>query len=127
MNKNTRSYLEQLLQERNEHPEKIAEIEAEINATFRQTHAIVVIDMSGFSRTTIRHGIIHFLAMIHRMRTIVKPVVSEYHGTVVKEDADNIFAVFPTAKNALEAAREVLKQADAAISVLALVMERYLC
>ncbi|MGE5658598.1 MAG: adenylate/guanylate cyclase domain-containing protein [Actinomycetota bacterium] len=127
MNKNTRSYLEQLLQERNEHPEKIAEIEAEINATFRQTHAIVVIDMSGFSRTTIRHGIIHFLAMIHRMRTIVKPVVSEYHGTVVKEDADNIFAVFPTAKNAVEAAREVLKQADAANTMLPEQMDIYLC
>ena len=36
-----------------------------------------------------------FLAMIHRMHAIVYPVIAEYGGTVVKEEADNIFAVFP--------------------------------
>jgi adenylate cyclase len=110
MKTNNRAYLESLLQERNEHPERMAEIDAKINETFRQNYAILVMDMSGFSRTTVRYGIIHFLAMIHRMHGIVKPIISECGGTVVKEEADNIFAVFPDVKSAVEAAIDSLKE-----------------
>ena len=127
MKTNNRAYLEKLLQERNERPEKMAEIDAQINATFRQTHAIMVIDMSGFSRTTVRHGIIHFLAMIHRMHAIVKPVIAEYGGTVVKEEADNIFAVFPDVKSAVQAAIDSLKHTGAVNTTLPPEMDIYLC
>lgn len=127
MKTNNRAYLEKLLQERNERPEKMAEIDAQINATFRQTHAIMVIDMSGFSRTTVRHGIIHFLAMIHRMHAIVKPVIADYGGTVVKEEADNIFAVFPDVKSAVQAAIDSLKHTGAVNTTLPPEMDIYLC
>ncbi|MBE9161426.1 MULTISPECIES: adenylate/guanylate cyclase domain-containing protein [Microcoleaceae] len=127
MKTNNRSYLKKLLQERNEHPERMAEIDEKINATFRQTHAILVMDMSGFSRTTVRYGIIHFLAMIHRMHGIVKPVISEYSGIVVKEEADNIFAVFPDVKSAVEAAIDCLKQTGAVNTTLPPEMDIYLC
>jgi class 3 adenylate cyclase len=127
MKKNNRANLQKLLQERNEHPEKMAEIDAEINANFRQTHAILVIDMSGFSRTTVRYGIIHFLAMIHRMHAIVKPIISECGGTVVKEEADNIFAVFPDVKSAVEVAIDSLKQTAAVNTTLPPEMDIYLC
>jgi adenylate cyclase len=127
MKTNNRAYLEKLLQERNERPEKMAEIDAQINATFRQNHAIMVIDMSGFSRTTVRHGIIHFLAMIHRMHAIVKPVIADYGGTVVKEEADNIFAVFPDVKSAVQAAIDSLKHTGAVNTTLPPEMDIYLC
>jgi adenylate cyclase len=127
MKTNNRAYLEKLLQERNERPEKMAEIDAQINATFRQTHAIMVIDMSGFSRTTVRYGIIHFLAMIHRMHAIVKPVIADYGGTVVKEEADNIFAVFPDVKSAVQAAIDSLKHTGAVNTTLPPEMDIYLC
>jgi adenylate cyclase len=127
MAKNNRAYLQKLLQERNERPEKAAEIDAEINATFRQNHAILVMDMSGFSRTTIRYGIIHFLAMIHRMHVIVKPIISEHGGTIVKEEADNIFAVFSDVKSAVEAAIDSVKQTAAANTTLPPEMDIYLC
>ncbi|MFB8795397.1 MAG: adenylate/guanylate cyclase domain-containing protein [Microcoleus sp.] len=127
MKTNNRAYLEKLLQERNERPEKMAEIDAEINANFRQTHAILVMDMSGFSRTTVRYGIIHFLAMIHRMHAIVKPVIAEYGGTVVKEEADNIFAVFPDVKSAVKAAINSLKHTGAVNTTLPPEMDIYLC
>jgi len=127
MKTNNRVYLEKLLQERNERPEKMAEIDAEINANFRQTHAILVMDMSGFSRTTVRYGIIHFLAMIHRMHAIVKPVIAEYGGTVVKEEADNIFAVFPDVKSAVKAAINSLKHTGAVNTTLPPEMDIYLC
>ncbi len=127
MKTNNRANLQNLLQERNERPEKMAEIDAEINATFRQTHAILVMDMSGFSRTTVRYGIIHFLAMIHRMHAIVKPIISECGGTVVKEEADNIFAVFPDVKSAVESAIDSLKQTGAVNTTLPPEMDIYLC
>ena len=119
--------MEKLLQERNEHPENMAEIDAKINAAFGQNHAILVMDMSGFSRTTVRYGIIHFLAMIHRMHVIVKPIIAECGGTVVKEEADNIFAVFPDVKSAVEAAIDSLKQTAAVNTTLPPEMDIYLC
>jgi adenylate cyclase len=127
MKTNNRAYLEKLLQERNERPEKMAEIDAQINAAFSQNHAIMVIDMSGFSRTTVRYGIIHFLAMIHRMHAIVKPVIADYGGTVVKEEADNIFAVFPDVKSAVQAAIDSLKHTGAVNTTLPPEMDIYLC
>ncbi|MCZ0898929.1 adenylate/guanylate cyclase domain-containing protein, partial [Microcoleus sp. HI-ES] len=127
MKTNNRANLEKLLQERNEHPERMAEIDEKINATFRKNYAILVMDMSGFSRTTLRYGIIHFLAMIHRMHGIVKPIISEYSGTVVKEEADNIFAVFPDVKSAVEAAIDSVKQTAAVNTTLPPEMDIYLC
>ena len=127
MKTNNRAYLESLLQERNEHPERMAEIDAKINENFRQNYAILVMDMSGFSRTTVRYGIIHFLAMIHRMHGIVKPIISEGGGTVVKEEADNIFAVFPDVKSAVEAAIDSLKQTAAVNTTVPPEMDIYLC
>src|ERR1044072_9811790 len=110
---NKKEELHQLLQERIEHPERIAEIDQKIRAAFAETHALMVLDMSGFSRLTIRYGIIHFLAMIHRMNGIVTPAVEEYGGHVVKVDADDVFAVFPDVGKALDASQDILKRLEA--------------
>jgi adenylate cyclase len=106
----TRESLTRLLQRRNEHPEGLAEIDAEIWRTFGETHAIWVLDMCGFSRLTMRYGITHFLAMIHRLQGIVRPVIARRGGHVVKTDADNVFAVFETVAAAAGAARDVQEQ-----------------
>jgi adenylate cyclase len=110
---NTRAELNRLLQLRNEHPEKAVEIDAQIHQTFLQSHAVMVLDMSGFSRLTIRHSIIHFLAMLRRLCAIALPIVEQYQGSLVKQEADNIFAVFPTVEAAIEAAIDILKSLDA--------------
>lgn len=107
-----------MLQERNEHPERMAEIDAKIKETFGETHAILVMDMSGFSRMTLKHGIIHFLSMIHRMNEIAKPAIEEHGGEVVKFEADNAFAVFTEVEQAVEAAIDILKRLSAANTML---------
>jgi adenylate cyclase len=99
--------LERLLDQRNEHPERIARIDHAIHARFEQCHAILVLDMCGFSRLTLRYGIIHFLAMIRRMNLIARPAIEGARGHVVKTEADNIFAVFPDVPQALTAARRI--------------------
>jgi len=99
--------LDKLLNERVEHPERSKAIDAKIKKTFEKKVAILVLDMSGFSRLTQRYGIIHYLAMIRRMRRVVAPVIAKNKGVVVKFDADNAFAVFLKPEHALKAAFEI--------------------
>ena len=115
---NTKAELNRLLGERSLHPERAAEIDAEIYATFSVTRAVLIMDMTGFSRTTITHGVIHFLTMIHRMNEVTQPVIERHGGLLVKFEADNLFAVFTTVDEALEAARDVINCLEAANAVL---------
>jgi adenylate cyclase len=104
--------LRALLRTRNEHPERLAEIDRLIRDRFTRTLSVLVLDMSGFSRLTQRYGIIHFLAMIERMQQLVLPVVTAPHhgGRLLKLEADNVYAVFPDAPLAVDAAREVQRR-----------------
>ena len=118
INKRTKARIEKFLQERNEHPERAAEIDARIRKVFGETLAVFVMDMSGFSRQTLRYGIIHFLAQIHRMHSIATPVVEGHGGEVIKYEADNIFAVFPEVEQAVEAAIELDRSLELADTML---------
>lgn len=109
MANNTRSELIRLLQARIEHPEQSADIDQQIHATFDRDCAILVLDLSGFSRLTVRHGIIHFLTMVHRMTAIATPFIQQHQGFVIKQEADNLFAAFPEVAEAVGAAVDVLK------------------
>ena len=104
----TRASLDELLVERNEHPERLAEIDRRIWEDFGETRAVWVLDMCGFSRLTRRYGITHFLAMIHRLQALVRPIVVDEGGTVVKTEADNVFAVFDDVAPAVTTARRLL-------------------
>ena len=104
---NTQETLHQLLHDRCLYPEHAAEIDAQIYATFSATRAVMVMDMSGFSRTTVRYGVVHFLTMIQRMNELARPCVEEQGGMVVKFLADNVFAVFPEVIPAMRAAHDL--------------------
>jgi adenylate cyclase len=102
--------LARLLDARNEHPESLAEIDAEIWQRFGRTRAVLVLDMCGFSRLTMRYGITHFLAMIRRLQTIVKPVIAAGSGRVIKTEAD--------IPQALASARAIQRRLDTANTFL---------
>ena len=106
--------LARLLDARNEHPESLAEIDAEIWRRFGRTRAVLVLDMCGFSRLTMRYGITHFLAMIRRLQTIVQPVIAAGGGQIIKTEADNVFATFDDVPPALATARAIQRSLDAA-------------
>jgi len=114
----TRARLGKMLQERNEHPERAAAIDEEITKLFGETVAVMVMDMSGFSRQTLRHGIIHFLAQIHRMHSIATPIVERHRGELIKREADNVFAIFSSVDDAVAAAIEMDAGLDAANTML---------
>jgi class 3 adenylate cyclase len=110
-----RARLVELLDLRNQHPERLETIDAEIRAAFAETHAVFVLDMAGFSRLVQRYGTTHYLAMIRRLHLMALPMVAAQGGRVVKTEADNVFAVFPGVGAALVCARELnesLKRAN---------------
>lgn len=123
----TKKELSQFLQERNEHPERVAEIDAKICELFAQTCAILVLDMSSFSRLTIKYGIVHFLAMVHRMNAVTAPVVEEYGGEIIKLEADNVFAIFPDVLAAVDASVDIVKRLSAANTMLPEETDLYAC
>lgn len=114
----TRERLYKFLRERNEQPDRCREIDSRIRELFAETIAVLIMDMSGFSRQTIRHGIIHFLAKIQRMHSIAIPLIEARGGLIVKLEADNIYAVFTEVADAVEAAVDIQKGLDAANTLL---------
>jgi len=91
-----------MLRRRNQSPERVAEIDREILATFQRRLAILVLDMCGFSRLTAKHGPLFYLSMIVQMEEAATPAVLNNGGRVIKQEADNFFAVFDAAGQALE-------------------------
>jgi adenylate cyclase len=105
---NTHARLDALLSRIIQEPERRDEIAEEIERDFTQRRAVLVLDMSGFSRTTQLHGIVTFLMMIHQMRLLAAPVVAACGGKLVKAEADNLYCLFETADAAVRAAREII-------------------
>lgn len=113
-----RAYLNQLLSERNQHAARAAEIDAQIVRTFEQRVAILAMDMCGFTSITMAYGIIHFLAMIRQMEEVATPAIIGNGGRVIKQEADDLFAVFSEPAQALEAALDIRRGFAAINNVL---------
>lgn len=79
-------------------------IEDELWQEFGEEHAVFDLDMSGFSLLTRKYGIVHYLSMVKRMQLTTEPIIDSFGGTVVKYEADNCFALFPTPLSAINAA-----------------------
>lgn len=82
-------------------------VEAEIWQDFGVQKAVFALDMSGFSLTVRRAGIIGYLGQIRRMLRIGIPLVKANEGEIVKTEADNILALFPDVAQAVKAAEEI--------------------
>jgi adenylate cyclase len=110
--------LKTLLRERNQFPERAGEIDRRLAASFGRRMAVLVLDMCGFSRLTSRRGILFYLSMIVQMEDAARPAVANNGGLVVKQEADNLFALFRTPAEALEAAMDIFLAFRAVNSVM---------
>lgn len=79
-------------------------IENELWEKYGTERAVFVLDMSGFSLLTRKYGIVHYMSMVRRMQRTTEPIILSYKGNVVKYEADNCFALFPTPLQAVNAA-----------------------
>lgn len=84
-------------------PAERKRIEAKIWDDFGVERAVLVVDMSGFSELTQRHGIVHYLSMVRRMQLTAQPIIESHGGEVIKFEADNCFAMFPDSLGAIRA------------------------
>ena len=87
---------------------RVAALDRRICRKFERQVAIFVLDMAGFTRITVARGILHYLMMIHRMRELCVPVVRRHRGVVVRTEADNLFARFPTVSHAVDTSLDIL-------------------
>jgi adenylate cyclase len=97
-----------------------ARVEAEIWQAFGVEQAVLVLDMSQFSLSVRRDGILPYLGHIRRMQRLMSPVVEAHGGQVVKFVADNLFATFATAEAAALAAiamQRALSENDAGFAI----------
>lgn len=113
-----RRLLRRLLSERNQFPGRVTEIDQQLRDAFERKVAILALDMSGFSRLTVQYGIIHYLAMIHQMDEAARPAVTGNGGTVIKQEADNLYAIFEDPARALDSALDIFRAFDAVNSVV---------
>lgn len=87
-----------------EEPARRRQIETTLWKRYGAEYAVFVLDMSGFSMLTRRHGIVHYLSMVKRMQMTTEPIIESFGGSMIKYEADNCFAVFPDPLAAVNAA-----------------------
>jgi adenylate cyclase len=74
-----------------------------IRSRFVKEATLFCSDMSGFSRICKAEGILHFLALLKTMQSILLPILESHGGELVKVAADNLFVVFDSPTAAMEA------------------------
>ena len=79
-------------------------IEQLIRNTFAKKKAVLALDMSDFTLSVRREGILPYLCQIRRMHRITLPIVRSHQGELIKYEADNLLAVFDDPRQAVEAA-----------------------
>ncbi len=81
--------------------------------------AILAADSSGFTRTTQRHGIVHFLGVMTIAYDELIPLIEGSGGEVLSHNADNILAIFDdpvAASDAAQAMHAALNRRNAGLS-----------
>lgn len=73
-------------------------------STFGEKRAILITDLSGFSRRTWEFGTVDMLALIQQKRELALPVFKKFGAKPCRHDADNFFAGLDTAAKALQCA-----------------------
>ncbi len=101
---------ESLLRKRGTKLSGNARIEREILTRYQDSCSVLVLDTSGFTRLTQKHGIIHFLSLVVAMHDIVKPVIARHNALGYWGEADNIYATFPKARSAVQCALKIQQE-----------------
>ncbi len=79
----------------------------EFDSKYIREQAILVLDLTGFTQTTMDSGAVSgFLRILDAHKTCI-PVLEEFHSHFIHTFADDIVALFDDAEPALDAAREI--------------------
>ena len=107
-----------LIDQLNNTPDHSDDIKAEIWRNYGAYKAVLALDMSDFSSTVRRDGIISYLAQIRKTQLLTQPLITQHQGEVVKYEADNLLAIFDDCQMALDAAIAINKACvDTGVSI----------
>ena len=81
--------------------------EAEFSQKYHREHAILSMDMTGYTSSAIRHGELQSLLRIMDAQRVVIPVLQEFGAELIRCFADDIVALFHEPNAAVDAAFEV--------------------
>lgn len=88
---------------------EVDEITRELWDRFGETAAVLVLDSTGFTRTTQARGIAFFLTVLAQLRRIVRREFERYGVADLRTEADNIYCAFRDVDHAVAAAVAVHK------------------
>jgi class 3 adenylate cyclase len=83
------------------------EIETRMWDRFGRTCAMLVLDCAGFSRTTQKRGVVHYLAQLVRMRALCDPIFQDRQALSWRAYADDVYAEFVRVDQAVRAALDI--------------------
>jgi hypothetical protein len=86
------------------HPDERCDVERRIRTAFETDRAILALDMSGYSSSVRRNGVLFHLCRIRRTQRLCTRLIENFQGEVVRQPADNILAVFMAPSQAIGAA-----------------------
>jgi class 3 adenylate cyclase len=107
----SRDELFALLDHRVADPSLAAAQDREIWEKCGAARAILVVDLSGFTRLTKKRGILHFLTVYRRAVRLAEPILARARS--IKREADNLIYTFENATDALRAAHELVLRSAA--------------
>lgn len=96
--------LNTLIEERLKAGSNKALIDERIWDLFGEEWCIMFTDLSGFSRSVAKFGIIHFLQTIVESEKILVPIIEDYDGILLKTEGDSLLVIFRNPKKAVNAA-----------------------
>jgi class 3 adenylate cyclase len=105
--------LEKLIAERLEPGANKDEIDARIWDLFGENWAVMLTDLSGFSRSVEQFGIIHFLQIIYESQRLFVPCIDKYDGILIKTEADSLLVLFRSVSKAIQCAIAMQQAAKA--------------
>jgi class 3 adenylate cyclase len=97
----TREELYRLLEDRARHPARATEIDEAIWREAGVERAILVSDLSGFTRITRERGILAFLCIFRRVVACADPLFAEHGAVFWKTEADDLLATFASVDEAV--------------------------
>jgi len=76
----------------------------ELENRFTETCAVLVLDSTGFTKTTQSEGIVFYLSIISKLRKIGEKIFKKNHAVSYRGHADNLYAEFKDVDSAVQAA-----------------------
>lgn len=102
--KGSEARLWELIEARSQPGADVAALDRRIWDLFGEDWAVMFTDLSGFSRSVERFGILHFLQVIHEAKKLLLPIVADHDGILLKVEADSFLILFRRAQRALACA-----------------------